>query len=415
MKRPGTRIVGTFTAVLVLSAASQTPAARNGSNFTIASRDHAVTAVDALHVLRVAVGLESPESLGGTRGRGSTTVLDRDTLLWALTPPDHANVAPPTLSYREIVESLPYEVVNGLAQQPDANGALGRNKTGYIHARFQTGLQTLSDHLLYLDRSPEVAESLLKSIEYAFLYQNPDGSFVLQLPSDLAQEVVQREDLASATSFFLAALGTTLVALDASDWFATSAEAAPFEGRLGALRPSFRTALDYLLRERSILETYDAPASNRLLFDAQAFYLMGRYVDDEKSQADGERLLEKVIDSQHADGYFPEHEGFDSSYNGVALRLGLVLYAFLPDGHPLRYDLWNALVRSARWQAGRIMNNGEISTMGNTRVHEGGETFLGDEKGVAWKDTALALYMMHVLTRNPAYLAFAEKVVAFYR
>jgi hypothetical protein len=400
-----------------LGAVSFPEAVRAADGTRAAVGDEIPTVVDALRLLRIVVGLEPPEHpyCASTGATGGLHGLDRRTLLWTLEPREEPPADPLPLSYAEIIRSLPLDMAYALAQEPDASGALDRNQSSYFHVRFQTGVRQLGDRLLASGGDPVSAELLVRAIEYAFLHQNPDGSFALEVPDDVDGSEFKPADLASGTAFFLASLGTALMGVQQSEWLATAAEARPFADRIDVLRGAFRDALDYLVREQPLLESYDASASNRRMLDALAFYLMGRYLGDDAAVSDGLRILEDVIETQADEGYFPEQDGFDSSYNGVSLRAGVVFLAFLPDDDELRPLLWDGVLRAARWQASRVEQNGEISTDGNTRVYDGGESFLGSEKGVAWTDAALAFHMLYALSRNPGHLGFADKIVAFYR
>jgi hypothetical protein len=62
-----------------------------------------------------------------------------------------------------------------------------------------------------------------------------------------------------------------------------------------------------------------------------------------------------------------------------------------------------------------VLSTGEISTQGNTRVYDGGEKFLGEEKKVAWKSTAIAFYIMKFLSGKSEYEIAANKLRTFYR
>ena len=74
-----------------------------------------------------------------------------------------------------------------------------------------------------------------------------------------------------------------------------------------------------------------------------------------------------------------------------------------------------ALSCATNWQSSRILSNGEISTYGNTRVHPGGEEFLGNEKGVDVIKTVKAFFYMSSLSNDNQYKLLAEKVIEHYQ
>jgi hypothetical protein len=45
-----------------------------------------------------------------------------------------------SLSLVQVIERLPADLINGTAEALAADGALGRNKEGYFHVRFQLGI-----------------------------------------------------------------------------------------------------------------------------------------------------------------------------------------------------------------------------------------------------------------------------------
>ena len=90
-----------------------------------------------------------------------------------------------------------------------------------------------------------------------------------------------------------------------------------------------------------------------------------------------------VLAKQNPVGFFPEGDGFDSTYNGVSIRLGIVLLGILSSQEAIGGRLKKSVSCSVQWQASRVLDTGEISLQGNTRVYPGGETFLGSKKQVA--------------------------------
>lgn len=316
------------------------------------------------------------------------------------------------LSLLSVVGQLPPELVNRLAKAPAANGALGLNKDGYFHVRFQISLAANAAYAVYF-REPTAVESVAKSIAYSFTHQKPDGDFEIQVPASLQSfGTPSPADLASGTAFFGSALASTLHLLDQSAWFKSLSQ--PGKQLIDSQRQSVQRMTDWLKSQSEVLMQVDHRAANRLLWDAHCFFGLGVYLEDATSKELGEEFLRAALQRQASAGYFTENEGFDSSYNGVSLLMGLQLYTLLPPGQ-LKRDLGAALVRAAEWQKSRILPSGEITTAGNTRVFPGGEQFLGAEKNVAWVDTVQAFYWLAILTDSPeAYRGFAEKIRSYY-
>jgi hypothetical protein len=316
-------------------------------------------------------------------------------------------------SFHSLIGSLPDYVVEGLAKKPDANGALGKNLDGYFHVRFQLDIGFLASYAVHF-KNESALENFILASEYSFNKQQSAGDFELVIPANLQYlGPPSASDLASGTSFFLSALGSPLVLLNQSPWF-TSRPSDNLKKRLRDLMPKFQLALNFLKTQKEILKKYDNDAPNRLLFDALAFYAMGLYLNDAEAKSFGIEFIELALAKQDDAGFFIEGGGFDSSYNGVSTRLGLVLLGLVPVLEKVYPSLQKAVSCSVQWQVSRILASGEISLQGNTRVYPGGEEFLGTEKQIAWIDTLLAFYFTYSISSNNTYEGLAKKLEDFY-
>jgi hypothetical protein len=86
----------------------------------------------------------------------------------------------------------------------------------------------------------------------------------------------------------------------------------------------------------------------------------------------------------------------------------------LPSQNSIKSRLWNALACGTSWQRSLTLASGEISTVGNARVFDGGESFLGQEKEIAWKDTVFSFWYYFHLTQNADYKRLGDAVLIFY-
>ena len=167
------------------------------------------------------------------------------------------------------------------------------------------------------------------------------------------------------------------------------------------------------MSEQQALLEYDRAAPNRLLFDALGYYTLGTFLDRQDAILVGKLFLSealKLVDSK--EGYFIEAGGFDSSYNGVACKLAIELMSFMEVSE--RSELETAINSAMNWQISRINPEGEISTEGNSRVFEGGESFLGTEKRVDYAKTVKALYYYSLLTGEEEIEQIANRVLTYY-
>lgn len=324
------------------------------------------------------------------------------------------NLISANTTFLALISSLPNDVVEGLTKKPDANGALGRNLAGYFHVRFQLNIGFLASYAVKFNSDDALANFVLAT-EYSFNKQKPAGDFELVIPAYLQYlGEPAAADLASGTSFFLSAVGSSLVLLDQSTWF-TNRPNDNIKTRLASLTPKFQLALNFLKTQQETLKKYDNDAPNRLLFDALAFYGMGIYLNDSEAKTIGLQFIQLALSKQDASGFFTEGGRFDSSYNGVTVRLGLVLLGIVPPQETLYASLQRGISCGVQWQASRVLSSGEISLQGNTRVYPGGEEFLGTEKQVAWIDALLAFYFTASVSGDRSYEALAKKVKEFYR
>ncbi|MDX2130316.1 MAG: hypothetical protein SFU91_14875 [Chloroherpetonaceae bacterium] len=318
------------------------------------------------------------------------------------------------LTRNQLLQSFDSNILQGLASVdvPNSEGAMSRNKNGYFHVRFQVGILAQSDYAVAKQNS-QALEYAIKSIEYSFAKQQPDGNFELVVPPNLASQTPNQADLASGVSFFLASVGLALNNFEQSSWY-NSTTMASYKNRIEALRPKITLAANWLLAQKNILETADQNAPNRLFFNALALYGLGIWLNDNNLKNAGISFTNLGISKKHPEGYFLEGNGWDSSYQGVSLNVGFNLYSILPNSLNLKANLWNCLSCASDWQKSRILASGEISTQGNIRVYPGGESFLGEPKQVDWIKSMVGLFAMGYYSNSNTYISVASKIKEFY-
>lgn len=318
------------------------------------------------------------------------------------------------LTRNKLLQSFDSNILQGLASidVPNSEGAMGKNKDSYFHVRFQMGISAQSDYAVTY-QNIEALDFSIKAIEYSFFQQLPDGNFKLVVPPNLSNQTPNQADLASGVSFFLSSVGLALNNFKQSSWY-NSAAITNYKNRIETLRPKIALAANWLLNQKNILEKADQNAPNRLFFNALAFYSLGSWLNNDSLKSSGIFFTHLAIAKKQTEGYFLEGEGWDSSYQGVALNEGFNLYSILPDGLSLKTELWNCLSCAADWQRNRVLKTGEISTQGNSRVYAGGESFLGQEKHVDWIKSMIALFDMGYYSNQNSYILTANKIKKFY-
>lgn len=323
-------------------------------------------------------------------------------------------------SYQDIVTKLPADVIRALRPQPTTQGALGRNQSGYFHVRFQLDQTRLMDYALRFEDITTL-EHYVTCLEYAFAHQLSTGDFSVVPPAALTNDPNYTPptagDLASGVAFFAYSVGWSLSNLKASAWYQTDPTLAGVRQRIQVLRPKLVQMLQYLLASRAVLEQVDATAPNRLLFDAVGYYSLGKYLEDTVAVATGlEFARAAIVQRDEERGYFVEAGGWDSSYNGVSVMVGLELYFLLHNQGDLPQlpELPHILSCAAQWQRSRVLSSGEISTLGNTRVYHGGEAFIGVAKEVDVVKTIKSFLYLHQLSNDVDYKTTYERIIDFY-
>ncbi|MFD0861471.1 hypothetical protein ACFQ1M_04580 [Sungkyunkwania multivorans] len=331
-------------------------------------------------------------------------------------PEDDPLIITERLNYDQLIEKIGIGRLASIVEIPNAEGALGRNKDGYFHVRFQLAMTTISDYAVTA-KSTEALTEFLRAVNYSFERQLESGDFEISIPPHIANisgfVPPSAEDLTSGTAFFASSLGISLVSLSRSDWFMNSDETLNFRTQLEQYQSEIELLLNYLISSESILKDYDQSAPNRLLYDALGYFTLGKYLDRQDAMNLGIEFLNLALALSHPEeGYFIENNGWDSSYNGVALQLGFELLSLMEYENTSQME--STLLASASWQISRILNSGEISTEGNTRVFPGGESFLGQEKRVDYAKTIRTLLYLKSLTNKDELAVLAEKVLNFY-
>lgn len=334
------------------------------------------------------------------------------------TPSLSVSRAPLQLSDATVLAGFDVTALEALraANAPNADGALSRNKTAYFSVRFQVGLAAPVSYGVVAN-DPEALEAGVSALRYAYRFQDTQGGFPVVPPPDLAQELPPPSDgdIASGHAFFLSEVGRMLLLLESSAMWRDAPSLASARLAVDSLRSAIGMSVDWLLAREATLMAYDAAAPNRLLFDAQALATTGRWLGRADAQDAARRFVNAALALQRADGSFIEGDGYDSSYQGVALLRALGTWLALPQSDGTRLALWEGIARGTEWQATRVLTDGTISLVGNARVFPGGERFLGEEKGIAWIDTVLTFWYVAALTNEPNWRALGNQVSARYR
>ncbi|MBC5799366.1 MAG: hypothetical protein GIW94_05255 [Candidatus Eremiobacteraeota bacterium] len=296
---------------------------------------------------------------------------------------------------------------------PDADGAMESNKTGYINVLFQYHTFGLLP-LALLHKNIRYTDAMLRTAEYAFRHQRPDGSFDYSESNGTFTTKNKAGPLSAASSatFFLSDLGHTLLLLPQDPWFARSPECAGFRARLEKIRSKVGISLQWLLTQRAIL-AMDRAASNRTIAHALAYYFPGRAVGNADAMAAGRSIFRSALDAVTPDGVFIEAGGFDSSYQAFnVLQCEWMYLNLAPADADLRESTWSVIRRGIGRERPSVTSSGEISTAGNTRIREHDPAYGGHH--VNAKQILLALGYYGVMASDPAVMAETRRIFSFY-
>jgi len=290
----------------------------------------------------------------------------------------------------------------------DGSGLIGRNRTwGALYSpRFQLGAGSALRTALVARRLDKAALAF-RAIEVGVEIVQSDGSVPSSVP-DEAGDSLSAADIASAAAFFLGDACLGLLAVEA----AARPAAVASDDRRAEVRAGLVRAVEWLLAQQDVLMAVDGSAPNRLLFDARSFQACGSLSTNSELRSAAERAAVSFVEAAlrlHADdGHFVEGGGHDTSYQGVALRVGEdVLLAGYPDPDG-RFR--SALTSAADWLAARVGPEGRIDSSGNTRTCGGGETWFGKPKRIAVPDVFAGLVYTGVRTGRHSLAGAARRI-----
>jgi hypothetical protein len=294
------------------------------------------------------------------------------------------------VNHAELLKKIPEEFLPFIgADMPNQDGFVGRNRSGFKSIALQRGA-TLALAMAAVRGDRKRAEDCWRAVDVTFAHQKEAGDF---------------GEPPTSVSFWLCELCRSLLVVQQSP-LATN-----YQDRIADLLPKIRKAAGWLATQQTALIMADGKNTpNRLFFSAEAFSFAGILLKDEKLITFGKNFLARgMMFFRDADGVFLEKGGGDSSYQAVnLLRLQEIVIHF-PDPR-----LEAAIRKGMNWELTRIAPDGTVSIEGNTRVHPGGEKFMGTEKQVNVGEITLALLYFHLRTDDADALAAAQRIRGHY-
>lgn len=248
------------------------------------------------------------------------------------------------------------------------------------------------------------ADDAWRGIDLAFSYQLEDGRFHANDRPGRGGRSARPYGAAVETAFFFMQEYTRAVLV-----IRQSPHEAHFAERIAKLMPQARKALDFIHGGVETIMEGTSHAPNRIINGAKALGLGGLMLDDPALVASAHRLMKHAIGLRDADGVFLENGGRDSSYNIVSVLFGQVLTMHVP-----MPEAEAAFGDAVRWQISRILPNGEVDVMGNTRTGVGEEVSHGGvSKAVNYSEVCQALTLYGLVHNYAPALEAAARVQAY--
>ena len=279
-----------------------------------------------------------------------------------------------------------------------ADGAVGRNIAGFADAAAQRDTIWLVLRGLATGSADDI-QATVRSMAYAFEHQAPAGNFA-------NNHGVSDVKAVGADAFFLQAFGRIYLLIAESQFRDCGLPL------LDALKPKLDRAMRWLASNTDELMRQDHLATNCLFFDAVAFDLNGKILNDPSLRQIGKTFARAGLSNQRSDGTFNEHDGADSSYQAVSILniTGLMAHEDDPE---LRAQYKEAIRRGIAWERTRILPDGEVAVEGNSRTGLGQEEFMGKKKEVNYPEVALAMLYASIIEDDPSLRAQGVSIINY--
>jgi hypothetical protein len=299
-----------------------------------------------------------------------------------------------------ILRALPPPIVKHAVSggKPDASGAVGHNRQGWMGAQYQ---RSAASYVLYAvaENDRGAAEDGWRAADAAFARQEQDGSFGALNQSGTPSAM---KDVYSDIAFWLAHFCQAALVIRESPL------ADVFRARLDAMIPKVKKATALLAQGKEVLTAREASATNRYFIDALAYALSGALLDDRSLVDTGAYFVDLGLAKQHPEGFFEESNGSDTSYNAVSIWMLQIYDLYFPDP---RHEA--ALAKATRWQLGHVQSSGEIDTAGNTRTGMGQEKYFGKAKEINYPEVTMALLYYGEVHHDAASLDAARRIYEY--
>lgn len=297
----------------------------------------------------------------------------------------------------------------GPAAAVNAAGAIGPNQTSLVTVRYQTTALWLMRHGIARGLTDLINKSNL-AFAWAFGRQNVAGyfeNFAGEGGTSLAATTAIEGD-----TFFIASF------VNAYRLVQGQPELASLVPSYASLNTALNASLSWMEANNSHIYSQATQTPNRLMFAAMAFCTGGVILSNSTYSSRGLDLVTTALAMRHADGYFIEKGGWDTSYQGVIIMLMSFVWMHATDP-ALRSTLKTALGTAVDWEMTRITQSGAsaglISTDGNTRTGPSGEVspLTGKVKWPNYPEVALGLFYAGYILERLDVITTATNVVRY--
>jgi len=301
-----------------------------------------------------------------------------------------------------LIANFVYRNLYFLSNSMAADGANNANidwerhqaRKWYIEEQ-RTGEELVIGGLIH--NNPKAISSGFKMFDWGFAHQASDGSFK------------GTADAFHSTSFFVEAVAHTLLVLQQSP------ESGKYAAQIAHYTPLVHRAAAWMISPNVWKKGTQSnePYTHRRYLVAAALGLTGKLSCDKDLVDYAHQSIEDGLSLQNPDGSNPEKGGYDSSYHMVGVVYAERWVTYFPND-ALTPRVATMIDQALAWEQTRILPNGEISSVGNTRTdgQERGRT--GKVKTIAHSSVIRGFAYWASVTDDPQLDGIAGQIAQYY-
>lgn len=304
----------------------------------------------------------------------------------------------------EAIQTLdaPLARLYGMRPRPNADGAMGQNRRGFVNIAYQRYALDLVIYGIAANHLPSIRQGI-NSIRYGFNKQLSDGSFDAAFLSRRKTDIGKR---LSQAALFLTAAAICYQLVH------HCVHRRKFLKHLTEIRLGIRKTTYWLSKNDLTLFLHDQDSAYNLINDALAFIVTGEIYNNVTLIKRGHIFLEIALELQRDDGAFIENEGHDSSYQASSIVL-LVYYLIFVKNRGYFNRALRAIVIGTVWEKSRITPSGKVNSRNNTRRFQSYSTFSGRKSDINYAEIIKSFLWYCYFTKDLQSHVLAKQVFRF--